>query len=195
MVRRARPIIRAATGIVLAKRVRLSGVTIPDISATDWDNPLQVSLAVAQETMDETLVADGTNVPTVPLYSRLLGLKLNLMLIGAQSSTNVMRWMLHKLPDGEELVSDATRLINAFHTSADDTEMREFRKMQMAKGMTIINPNTAVSNFRVFVKKSALARVSPMREGDVIRFDIAKDAAGTTCLLHGFGTLYFKANA
>lgn len=193
--RRVGRIARNATGIILAKRIRISGLTIPDVSAADWDNPLQVSLAIASEAQDETLVADGTNIPTVPLYSKLLSLKLQLIVLGATSTTNVYRAMIHKLPDGEELVADATRMINAFHTSADDTEQREFRKMQMWKSMLVTNPNTAVVNTRAFIRRSAMRRVSPMREGDVIRLDIAKDTAGTTSILHGFGTMWFRANA
>lgn len=192
---RTRRIVKAVSGHIEAKRMLISGLSIPDVSAADWDNPLQINLAECMETMGEADVADGTNVPDVPLYSRLVGLKLDFKILGSTSTTNVYRWMLHKLPDGEELVTDATRLIGNFHTSADTVENREFRKMQMAKGMVISNPSSAVTGFRVFVRKSAMNRVASMREQDVIRFDIAKDTAGTTSILHGMGTLYFRVNA
>lgn len=193
--RRVRKIARRSTGQILAKRVILSGLTIPDVTAADWDNPLQVGLISCQETIDEEEESDGTNVADVPLYSKLVGLKLQLTVLGATSTTNVYRWMLHKLPDGEELITDANRLAGNFHSSDDTNPMREFRKMCMAKGMVVTNPNTAVTRLNVFVKRSAMKRVSPLREGDIIRLDIAKDTAGTTSLLHGFGTLYVRANA
>lgn len=193
--RRVGGIARRATGIILTKRVILGGLTIPDVTAADWDNPLQIDLAVCQEAQNEELEADGTNVPTVPLYSRLVALKLDLTILGATSTTNVYRWILHKLPDGEEIIADANRLSgNNFHSSDDTQAFREFRKLVMAKGMVVTNPNTAVTKLRVLVRKSAMARVAPLRENDTFRLDIAKDTAGTTSLLHGFGTLYFRAH-
>lgn len=197
-VRRVRKIARGANAITLVKRCIFSGLTIPDVTAADWDNPLNIDLAVAQEGatgVQEDVESDGTSVATVPVYSRLTSLKLDLKILGATSTTNVYRWWLHKLPDGEELSTDATRLIgNNFHSSDDAPTQREQRKYIMAKGMVITNPNTAVTNLRVFVRKSAIERVARMSEQDVIRFDIAKDTAGTTSLLHGFGSLYFRAN-
>lgn len=146
--------------------------------------------------MDEELESDGTNTAQVPLYSKLVGLKLNLQVVGPSSSSVVHRWMLHKLPDGEELITDANRMTNTgFHSSDDTNPFREFRKMQMAKGILITNSSSGVTPLRVFVKKAAMNRVGSMREGDVIRLDIAKDSTGVTSTIHGFGTLYFKANA
>lgn len=194
--RQARRIVRAVSGTILAKRVILGGVTIPDVTAADWDNPVQIPLAVCQETMDEELESDGTNTAQVPLYSRLVGLKLNLQVVGPSSASVVHRWMLHKLPDGEELITDANRLTNTgFHSSDDTNPFREFRKMQLAKGMLITNSSTGVTPLRIFVKKAAMMRVAPMRENDVIRLDIAKDQTGIASTIHGFGTLYFRANA
>lgn len=194
--RQARRIVRAVSGITLAKRIVLGGVTVPDITAADWDNPVGIDLAVCQETMDEQLESDGTNVAQVPLYSRLTAIKLNLQVVGPSSNSVVHRWILHKLPDGEELIADNLRLAGAnFHSSNDEPAHREMRKYTLAKGILITNSSTGVTPLRIFVKRAAMKRVGPFRENDVLRLDIAKDQTGISSALHGFGTLYFKANA
>lgn len=194
-VRRARPIIRAATGITLAKRMLLSGVTVPDVTAVDWDNPLKIQLLKCQESMDEEQEADGTSPAQVPLYSRLTGMRLNMQVVGPASSSVVHRWILHKKPDGEDLVSDATRMLTAWHSSDDTQAQREFRKFTVAKGILITNASTGVTPLRVFVKRAAMKRISPFRENDILQLDIAKDATGISSTIHGFGTLWVRANA
>lgn len=189
---RARKVVRAVSGITLAKRVILDDISIADITSANFDNPTQVNLLTCIEAQDEELESDGTNVATAPLYSRIVAIKLNLLL-KAPSGTHV-RWMLHKLPDGEELVTDANRLAGNFHASDDTNPMREFRKMQLAKGITAIASDKLATSMRVFVRKKALARVSPLRENDVLRFDVAKHADGTTATLSGFGTIWLRAN-
>lgn len=193
-MRRARPIVRAATGIILAKRVILDSLVIPDVTSANYDNPLQVGLLNCTEAgQEEEQESDGTNIATVPLYSRIVGMNLNFY-VKAGASTDI-RWMLHKLPDGEELITDANRLAGNFHASDDTNPMREFRKMQMAKGFFGISSDRLQARVPVFVRRAALKRVSPLREGDILRFDIAKHADGTTAALNGFGTIYVRANA
>lgn len=194
MVRRARPIVRAASGIILTKRVILDSILINDVTSASYDNPTSVNLLECTETMDETAESDGTTIADAPLYSRIVGFKLNFY-VKAGAATDI-RWMLHKLPDGEELITDANRLTNTgFHSSDDDSTFREFRKMQISKGFFGISSDRLQARIPIFVKRKALARVSPLREGDIIRFDIAKHADGTTATLNGFGTIYLKANA
>lgn len=194
-VRRARPIVRAATGITLSKRLLLAGVSIPDVTTVDWDNPLKIQLIKAQESMDEEQEADGTNPAQVPLYSRLIGMRFNLKVVGPGSSSVVHRWILHKKPDGEDLISDATRLLSAFHSSDDTQAQREFRKFTVAKGMLITNQASGVTPLGIFVKKAAMKRISPFRENDILQLDIAKDATGISSTIHGFGTMWVRANA
>lgn len=191
MVRRARPIVRAASGIILAKRVLLDELAIGAESAVNFDNPTQVGLAICQEAQDEEVISDGTNVAQVPLYSRLVALRLNLFVRGASGAN--FRWILHKLPDGEELVADATRLTTGFHSMSDSPAQREFRKLQMAKGFFPMDSSGLKTNVPIFVRKSALRRVAPLRENDVIRLDIASSSSSSSSI-SGFGTLWFRAN-
>lgn len=174
----------------------LSGLTIPDVTAADWDNPLAVGLLSTGETTDAELESNGSDIAEIPIHSRVMGFKLSFIILGATSTTNVYRWMLLKRPDGETLISNATAMIaDAFHSSQDTPSQREFRKFMISKGMVVTNPNSAVTRLTIPVKRSALARISPMRENDLITFLIAKDTAGTTSILHGFGSMYVKANA
>lgn len=177
----------------MAKRILLDDINIADITAANYDAPTQVGLLQCLEAQDEELDSDGTNVATAPLYSRILAIKLRLIVRAPNASH--FRWMLHKLPDGEELVTDANRLAGNFHVSDDTNPMREFRKMQLAKGIVAMSGNGLVSSIPVFVRRAALKRISPLRENDVIRFDIAKHGDGTTASLSGFGTIWIRANA
>lgn len=194
MVRRARPIVRAASGITLSKRVIFDSLTIPDVTSANYDNPLQIGLLNCTEGgQEEKQESDGTNIATTPLYSRITGFKFNFY-VKAAAATDI-RWILHKLPDGEELVTDANRLAGNFHNSDDTNPMREFRKMIIAKGFFGLSASSLQTRFPIFVKRKALARISPLREGDILRLDVAKHADGTTATLNGFGTIYVRANA
>lgn len=178
---------------MLAKRIIFNDEVIPDVSAADFDNPLQINLAVCQEAQGEGTTTDGTNINTVPLYSKFVGLKVNLMVRDSSGAANTVRWMLHKLPDGEELITDANRLTDTgFHANTDDSTFRELRKCTLAKGIAYPDANRGQTGLRVFIKRDALKRNSLMREDDVIRLDLAKAATGTTCTLSGFGTMYFR---
>lgn len=174
----------------------MSGLTIPDVTSVDWDNPLEVVLLKGTETNDEEIESDGTTIAEIPIQSRLRALKLTLMVLGATSTTNVYRWILLKKPDGETLVSNATILTGNVFNSADNTPgQRENRKYVIAKGMVITNPNTAVTRVPVFIRKKALERIAQFKEDDTLNFLIAKDTAGTTSILHGWGNAYVRYNA
>lgn len=189
---RARRIVRAVSGITLAKRVILDGLTIPDVTSVSFDNILRVPLLECVETMDEEVESNGTTIADAPLYSRMTSMKLQLILHGFAAGSMV-RWILHKEPDGEQAYTELTN--TSFHVSDDNEDNRERRKYCLAKGMIFINPNNLATRFPIFVKKQAWRRVSPLREGDIIALTLAKDAAGTTGALSGFGTIWVKANA
>lgn len=192
---RVRRVVRAASGITLTKRVLLAGLTIPDVTAADWDNALTVDLIECIEAQDEEVESDGTSIADCPLYSRVTGMRLDLTILGATSTTNVYRWLLYKKPDGEAIAgTDLSAAGATFHSSNDTPTAREVRKMTIAKGMVVTNPNSAVTRLRPFVSRKAWKRISPMREGDKLTFLIAKDTAGTTSILHGMGSLYVRAN-
>lgn len=156
----------------------------------NFDNPLTIELAVCQETMDEELEADGTNIPTVPLYSRLTSLRLNTHIIG--SAAGYVRWLLYKKPDGEALV---TALGSQFMNSDDTPTARETRKMTIAKGMVFVSPDKLATPAFIRVSRMALRRISSFRENDRLSLIIAKDSAGTTGSVSIWGQSYFKANA
>lgn len=185
----ARPIVRAVNSMTLSKRVNLDKLTIPDVSAADYDNPLVVPLLTCIEAQDEEIESDGTNIATAPLYSRLTSMTLK-MAVHAFSAQTVFRWMLWKSPDNDLTPNMTTN----FHSSNDSITDREIRKMILAKGIVISNASSVVNSVPIFVRRSAMNRVGPLRENDRINFQIAKDAAGTTANLTGFGTLWVKAN-
>lgn len=191
-----RRLVRGVTGVTLTKRILFAGLTIPDVTAADWDTALSVDLIECVEAQDEEVETDGTAIADVPLYSRLLSMKLRMMVLGASGQTNVYRWLLYKKPDGEAIAgTDLTAAGASFHTSNDTPTAREVRKYTLAKGIIVSNPSSAIANLSPYVSRAAWARASPMREGDKLCFLIAKDAAGTTSILHGMGNIYVKANA
>lgn len=185
----ARPIVRAAMGTVLAKRVLVASATIPDVTATDFDNPLTIPLLECTETMNEETVSDGTNVADAPLYSRIQSIRLE-GLVHA-STASVMRWMLYKSPDAD--ISAATAMSD-FHSSRDAPDAKVLRANTLAKGVLFMGASNQGTKFRTFVSRSALRRAGSLRENDVLRFIIAKDAAGTTIPLDMLGTIWVKAN-
>lgn len=183
--------VRAAMGTTIVKRIvtPIAGLTIPDITATDFDNPLEFVLVECLETMDEEAISDGTVIADVPIYSRLKSMKLNLHISGVSAQTE-FRWLLYKEPDGESLV---TNLAAQFHQSDDTPTGRELRKQTLAKGMFVVNTADLARTLPIFVKRSTFARLGGMKENDRITLVIAKNAAGTTATLHGFGNIYVKA--
>lgn len=186
-------IARRATGIILVKRVILDQVNIADVTSVSYDNPTNIGLCVAEESIEEEIESNGTTIAECPIYSRLLSMKLDLIFRGSTSVSNLVRWMIMKRPDGEALV---TSLADAqFHTSDDTPTQREVRSLTLAKGIIAINPSTATTSKRIFISRDAIRRVGRMNEQDRLELIVAKDAAGTTCDISGMGNLYFRANA
>lgn len=189
MVQRARPIVRAATGTILAKRFIANKFDIPDVSATDFDNPVAFSLAECLEAQDEELESDGTNIATVPLYSRLVSIKANLFVTaGAQT---FIRWVLLRNPDAD---LTASTIMTEFHTSDESSANRELRKNTLAKGYFALASDRLQSRIPIFIRRKAIARVQSFRENDRLTLVLAKHADGTDADMSGFGTCYFKAN-
>lgn len=192
MVRRARPIVRAASGITLVKRVNVDKATIPDITSSDYDNPLSFGLLECVETMAEGDSSDGSAVADAPLYSRITGIRLNTTIIPGASTQMQLRWILWKDVDSD--LSAAT-VMPLWHSSSETSVARELRKMTLAKGLVVANQSSGMVPLKIFIKRQALRRISPLRETDVIRFAIAKDAPGTTASMNMWGSIYVKANA
>jgi len=188
----ARPIIRAASGTILSKRVEIDGLTIPAETASNYDNPINVPLLVSQETIDEEVEANGTVAAQIPLYSRLIALRLNLQILAGAASQG-FRWILYKSPDGDLTITSLANNTN-FHDSNDSTTNREVRAQTIAKGFLISNASSNVNRVPVFVRRKALKRIQSFREGDILKLAIATNSA-TAASLHGFGTLWVKANA
>lgn len=189
----ARPIVRAATGILLSKRVILNRVAIPDVSATDWDNPVNIGLLETKETMDEEEESNGSAIADIPLYSRVVSMRLNLMISSADS--HYIRWVLHKRPDGEATNITSSMIDANFHGADDTEDNREFRKYCLAKGLIKTSADRLQQPLRIFVRKQAWKRCSPMRENDTLHLTLAKESTGTTSEISGFGTIYVRANA
>lgn len=188
-------IARAAQGIVLAKRILVHDFLIPDVTSADFDNPTQFHLVGCAEAQDEVIESTGgttvgTNVATVPLYSRLLKMRMNLILRAANAT--MVRWMLVKNPDAD---ITAANFMAQYHSSDDDQGPREIRKSILSKGFVSVPSDKLQAGLRVRVSRKAWERASPMRENDVLSLVLAKEAAGTTATLSGFGTIWVKANA
>lgn len=193
MVRRARPIVRAATGITLSKRIVLNNIQMTDVSAADYDAPNIINLLECVEAQDEEQISNDSSVADCPLYSRVVSMKLNAY-FRAPSATEI-RWMLIKRPDGETNAATTSLIDATFHGSDDTQAARELRQYTLAKGQVAIASDRLQTPFRVFVSRRAWARASPMRENDVISLIVAKSSEGTTASISGFGTIYVKANA
>lgn len=185
----ARPIIKAATGISLVKRVLVDSATIPDITSVNYDNVLSISLLECTEAQDEEAESDGSAVADCPLYSRITGLRLQGHF--QASTASYVRWMLYKSPDNDISI---TSLVSTFHNNNDTQGEREIRKNTMAKGWTYVNPGNSGSPFKCFVSREAMKRISPMKENDVIKLVLAKDAAGTTIPFNLWGQFRIRAN-
>lgn len=193
MVRSARPIIRAATGITLAKKVELDAVTIPAESAANYDNPLVVPLLTCLEAQDETLESNGTTIATIPLYSRLIAMRLQFNVLAGAASQG-FRWILFKNVDNDTTVTSLANNSGFFHDTNETDAARAMRGLTIAKGFFISNASSNVNRVPIFVRKDAMKRISPFREDDRLTFVIAQNS-GTGASLHGFGTLWVKANA
>lgn len=153
-----------------------------------------MDLIACTEAQDESVestggTSAGSDVAVTPLYSKLLSLKAQFVVSSA--SACIVRWILAKSPDND--ITGATFMSN-FHSSDDTTAAREVRKYILAKGITYVSADRLRSPVRIFVKRKAWARASPMREDDRIKLILAKNAPGSTAEISGFGTMYVRAN-
>lgn len=191
----ARPVVRAAMGTTLVKRVNIVKFSIPDVTSVDFDNPSGFDLLIGSEAQDEEIestggTTGGTDVAQVPLYSKLKAVKLNMIIQG--QGAELVRWQLLKSPDSD--ITNATANTN-WHTADDSTTAREVRANQMAKGLAVVNSDRLDTRVKVFVRRKTLARLGTFREGDRLKMVFAKDSTATSCTATLWGNLYVKANA
>lgn len=179
-------IARRVTGHVEAKRVNCDKLTIPDISAADYDNPLSVQLLTCSEAQDEVLESNGSDVATVPLYSKLLGMKLRGFIRSAGTGTEQVRWILLNNKDAD---FSAATIMSSWHQSDESSTARELRKITLAKGVWSINANVQMP-ISIPIRRAALKRNQLMREGDILNLVMAKDATGTTVPFTLWGTIW-----
>lgn len=150
------------------------------------------NLLSCAESVDEELESDGTNTAQVPLYSKLVGLKMQLAIRGSVTTPGVIRWMLCKNVDGERAAAD---FMTFFHSSNDTNPAREVRGLTLAKGFIMVNESSGVTSMRIFVKRQTLKRLGSLRENDTIVLVLANsNAPATNPTLSGFGTLYCRLN-
>lgn len=142
--------------------------------------------------MDETIVTDGTSIAQVPLYSKVVGLKMQLNIRGSVTTPPIVRWMLCKNPDGDYT---AGNFMTAFQSAADDATTREIRGLTLAKGMVMLNESSGVSRLPVFVRRATLKRLGSLRENDRLELVLAcSGAPATNPTLSGFGQIYCRLN-
>lgn len=192
-MRRARSFIRrtvAAMGPIERKAVVLESHSIPARSASIYDNPTTVGLLVCQETVNEETESDGTNVAEAPLYSKVVGMKMQLMLHG-MSANQIVRWMLVKDVDNEGAVTNLTDTF--FHNTNDTPTDRELRARTLAKGFVIGTDKTG-QRLNLFIRRNTLKRLGNLRENDRLELILASSTSDTGAKLTGFGTIYIRAN-
>lgn len=189
-MRRARGLVRrivSRMGRIEAKRFLFTDLSIPSDAGTDYNVPLNIPLVVAGDTVDEELESDGTNIAQVTNYSKIVGIKGQIVVDGMGTGTRI-RWQLQKWPDGEEL---GASLIDAnFHSSNDTPTHREMRELTLAKGIIYASDRTA-QRLPLFIKRKTLARLGTLRENDRIVLKLAQNTTDA-CEISGFGTLYAR---
>lgn len=191
-MRRATKFVRkvaSTMGPIEAKRIQFTALAIPADGGTDFSSELRIPLLQCSETVDEELESDGTNTAQVPLYSKVVAMKLDFRAF--TSSGGIYRWMVAKEPDGEQLASSLTD--SFFHSSNDAPTGRELRSTTLAKGHFLHNGSSSNHAIRFFIKKSTLKRLGSLRENDVIAFYIAS-SLNTADSITGFGTIYCRLN-
>lgn len=190
--RRARNFVRrtvARMGRIEGKRVLLNAVSVPAKTTNPWDNMLTVDLVVAQETVDEELETDGTNVAQIYPGATVVSARGIIKFLGTNvGTTTVIRWMIYKKPDGEALVTDLTDTF--FHNTNDSPTGREIRANVIAKGMVVGRSDAGVG-IKLWMSKKALRRLGRLRENDKISLLIATNEA-SAATIHGFGTIYVR---
>jgi hypothetical protein len=190
--RRARTFVRKVVrsmGPIEAKRILLDSLTIPSDAGSDYNTTLEVPLIVCQESVDEEIESNGTNIAQVPPYSKVVSMKGQYTVHGLSSGT-IIRWHLRKFPDGESLFN--TLIDAAFHTSDDTPTAREARAMTLAKGIIVGSDRTA-GRLNVFVRRNTLQRLGNLRENDRLVLILAQNTTNP-CQLTGFGTVYVRLN-
>lgn len=178
-------------GPIEAKRINFDNLAIPARSSVAYDNPLVIPLVICQETVDEEVESNGTNIAQVPLYSKIVGMKLNLQLFNnAATGGDRIRWALVKYPDGENLMADLSDTY--WHNSDDNPTMREIRATTLSMGFTVASDRTARA-LNIFVRRKTLQRLGKLRENDRLALKLAVSGTGAAAI-SGFGTLYARMN-
>lgn len=176
-------------GPVEAKRVILDAVSIPAKTTTAYDNPKRIDLLVCQENVNEETVSNGTTVAEAKMYSKLIGMKLNLVVHGIANNDTV-RWMLIKDADGDQTITSLAD--SPFHDSDDNPTARERRSLILSKGM-LIGTDRSGARLPVFIKRKTLHRLGGLRENDKLTLVLAMKAS-VAASISGFGTLYVRMN-
>lgn len=178
-------------GPILAKRVLVDRLDIPDITSVAYDNPLVIGLLVCQEANNEETESDGSAIAEATLHSKLVGCKLDIKIRGAVNDPVTVRWMLVKSPDQD--ITSAT-FMSQFHSSDDTTAAREVRANILSKGFVLTNVSTGLSSVRAFVRRETLKRLGNLKENDIIRILFASSANMTTqAQVSIMGTLYVRS--
>lgn len=189
--RRARGFVRRTVrnmGRIEPKRVILTDFA-PGANATPYTTVTTCGLVVCQESVNEETESNGTTIAEVPLYSRIVAIKLKLAWFNMGAS-RYMRWMLIKDPDNEGAL---TSLADAdFHSSDDTPTARELRKNTLAKGWVIPSADGLMKNINIFIRKKTLRRLGSLREGDRIKLVLAANSATSVGQVSGFGTIYVR---
>lgn len=194
---RARQVVRAVSGRIINVRVNVVKFSIPDVTSADFDNPVAYDLLVGAEAQAHEVEATGgttagTDVPQVPIYSKVVALRLQTMVHGSSAGGEIVRWQLARNPQND---LSAANFNTGWHTADDDVTNREVRKYQIAKGQLIVSPNNLQTPLNLFIKKKTLLRNGNIREGDRLKMVFSKDATGTTLSVTQWGTIWLRANA
>lgn len=194
--RRARTFVRKTVrqmGPIEVKRIILDDLSIPDISSVAYDNPLGITLIQANESVDEEVESNGSTIATARPYSKIVSMKLRLLIRGTVNDPLTIRWMLLKRPDGEVLITSLAD--SSFHTSDDTATQREVRANTLAKGMFLTNSSSGISHLNVFIRRKTLLRLGSLRENDTWVLLLAANAAATTQpKVSGMGAIYVRMN-
>lgn len=192
-------IVRRMSTRVTQRKILVDQVTIPDITSADFDNPVTFDLLAATEAEDDTIESTGgttagTNVATCRPDAKLVSIKVRTTVRGGSGGAEIYRWVLYKSPDNDVSLG-GLQGSSEFHTTNDNPTGREFRKGLLAKGEIQLSASSLMSRVPIFIKRAALLRNANFREDDRLKFQIAKNASGTTGQISMLGALYLRQNA
>lgn len=174
----------------MVKRVDIgTAVAITDGTTIDYDTPTFIPLLVCQEAVNEETESDGTNVAETTIGSRMVNIKLNLIVnAGGQAG---YRWMLIRDQDND-LEANITSLgTGGFFNSANQSPTQAaINRNIIAKGQFRIMGDGLTARIPVFIRKKTLIRCGTLRENDRLKLIIAASNAGTTHNLSGWGNIY-----